>query len=118
MLKDLRSDFALKDVGRLHYFLGIKVQHISNDIHLSQGKYASDVLHRVGMVNCKPCTTPLRTSGKLRIGSGELLSPEDATRYRSVVGALQYLTLTRPDLSFSVNCVSFYMHQLLIVGQQ
>jgi hypothetical protein len=118
MLKDLRSDFALKDVGRLHYFLGIEVQHISNDIHLSQGKYASDVLHRVGMVNCKPCTTPLRTSGKLRIGSGELLSPEDATRYRSVVGALQYLTLTRPDLSFSVNCVSFYMHQLLIIGQQ
>jgi hypothetical protein len=59
MLKDLRSDFALKDLGRLHYFLGIEVQHISNGIHLSQGKYASDVLHRVGMINCKPCTTPL-----------------------------------------------------------
>jgi hypothetical protein len=108
MLKDLRSNFALKDLGRLHYFLGIEVQHISNGIHLSQGKYASDVLHRVGMINCKPCTTPLCTSGKLRIGSGELLSSEDATRYRSVVGALQYLTLTRPDLSFSVNKVSVF----------
>jgi hypothetical protein len=109
MLKDLRSDFALKDLGRLHYFLGIEVQHISNGIHLSQGKYASDVLHRVRMVNCKPCTT-LCTSGKLRIGSGELLSPEDATRYRSVVGALQYLTLTRSDLSFSVNKVCQFLH--------
>jgi hypothetical protein len=45
MLKDLRSDFALKDLGQLHYFLGIEVQHISNGIHLSQGKYASDMLH-------------------------------------------------------------------------
>jgi hypothetical protein len=57
------------------------------------------------MINCKPCTTPLSTSGKLKIGSGDLLSSEDATRYRSIVGALQYLTLTRPDLSFSVNKV-------------
>jgi hypothetical protein len=45
MLKDLRSDFALKDLGQLHYFLGIEVQHISNGIHLSQGKSASDMLH-------------------------------------------------------------------------
>jgi hypothetical protein len=110
MLKDLRSDFALKDLGRLHYFLGIEVQHINNGIHLSQGKYASDVLHRVRMINCKSCTTPLCTSGKLSIGSGELLSSEDATRYRSVVGALQYLTLTRPDLSFSVNKVCQFLH--------
>jgi hypothetical protein len=63
MLKDFRSDFALKDLGRLHYFLGIEVQHISKGIHLSQGKYASDELRRVGMINCKPCTTPLSTSG-------------------------------------------------------
>jgi hypothetical protein len=109
MLKDLRSDFALKDLGRLHYFLGIEVQHINNGIHLSQGKYASDVLHRVGMINCKPCTTPLSTSGKLKIGSGDLLSSKDATRYRSVVGALQYLTLTRSDLSFSVNKVCQFL---------
>jgi hypothetical protein len=62
------------------------------------------------MVNCKPCTTPLSTSEKLKIGSGNLLSSEDATRYRSIVGALQYLTLTRPDLSFSVNKVCQFLH--------
>jgi hypothetical protein len=66
MLKDLRSDFALKDLGHLHYFLGVEVQHISDGIHLSQGKYASDILQRVGMVNCKPCSTPLSTSEKTK----------------------------------------------------
>jgi hypothetical protein len=62
------------------------------------------------MINCKPCTTPLSTSRKLKIGSGDLLSSEDATRYRSIVGALQYLTLTQPDLSFSVNKVCQFLH--------
>jgi hypothetical protein len=62
------------------------------------------------MINCKPCTTPLSTSEKMKIGSGDLLSSEDATQYRSIVGALQYLTLTRPDLSFSVNKVCQFLH--------
>jgi hypothetical protein len=49
--------------------------------------------------------TPLSTSEKLRIDEGELLGPDDATRYRSIVGTLQYLTLTQPDLSFAFNKV-------------
>ena len=55
-------------------------------------------------------TTHLSTSEKLRIDEGELLGPEDATRYRSIVGGLQYLTLTRPDLSFAVNKVCQFLH--------
>ena len=42
--------------------------------------------------------------------SGKALGSEDATNYRSVVGALQYLTLTRPDISYSVNKVCQYLH--------
>ena len=110
LLKDLKIDFALKDLGPLHYFLGIEVQKVDNGIHLSQRKYASDVLSRVGMINCKPTTTPLSTSEKLSLHNGEPLGPEDSTRYRSIVGALQYLTLTRPDLSFAVNKVCQYLH--------
>lgn len=68
-------------------------------------KYAHDILKRVGLENCKPVSTPISTSEKLTIDSGEALGPEDATKYRSVVGALQYLTLTRPDISYSVNKV-------------
>ena len=62
------------------------------------------------MENCKPVSTPISTSEKITIDSGEALGPEDATNYRSVVGALQYLTLTRPDISYSVNKVCQYLH--------
>jgi hypothetical protein len=50
MFNDLRSDFALKDLGQLHYFLGIEVQKVKDGIHLAQTKYASNILRRVGMI--------------------------------------------------------------------
>lgn len=62
------------------------------------------------MTNCKPVSTPLSTSEKLSAYEGDPLGPEDITRYRSIVGALQYLTLTRPDISFSVNKICQYLH--------
>jgi len=110
LLEDLKEDFALKDLGKLHYFLGIEVKEESNGITLSQGKYAQDLLTRVGMLGCKPCMTPLPVSEKLSSYEGDSLSSEDSTRYRSVVGALQYLTITRPDLSFAVNRVCQFLH--------
>jgi histone deacetylase 1/2 len=110
LLNDLNKDFALKDLGDLHYFLGIEVNKVLDGIILTQEKYASDVLKRVGMSDCKPVTTPMSTSEKLSIHEGDALGPNDATQYRSVVGALQYLTLTRPDISFSVNKVCQFLH--------
>jgi histone deacetylase 1/2 len=110
VLKDLRMDFALKDLGHLHYFLGIEVKHVSSGIVLSQQTYISDVLQRVGMGDCKPVTTPLSTSEKLSLNEGEPLNDGDSTRYRSIVGALQYVTLTRPDIAFSVNKVCQFLH--------
>jgi histone deacetylase 1/2 len=62
------------------------------------------------MVDCKPVATPLSTSEKLSLHEGSLLGPDDASRYRSIVGALQYLTLTRPDITFSVNKVCQFLH--------
>jgi hypothetical protein len=94
-LKDLKGEFPLKDLGELHYFLGIEVNKVSNGIVLTQGKYASDLLRRVGMLECKPVTTPLSTSEKLSLYKGNLLGPEDASKYRSIVGALQYFDKTR-----------------------
>jgi hypothetical protein len=55
------------------------------------------------MHNCKAVSTPLSTSERLSAHVRELLGPIDSTNYRSLVGGLQYLTLTRPDLLFSVN---------------
>lgn len=62
------------------------------------------------MKNCKPSPTPLPSVEKMSQYDGDLLGPEDSTRYRSIVGALQYVTLTRPDLAFAVNKVCQYLH--------
>ena len=62
------------------------------------------------MEKCKSVSTPISTSEKLTIQTGEVLGSEDATNYRSIVGALQYLTHTRPDISYYVNKVCQYLH--------
>jgi hypothetical protein len=109
LLRDLLGDFALKDLSPLHYFLGIEVQGLSDGICLTQSKYTRDLLHRAGMMSCKAATTPLSSTNKLSTDEGDRLGL-DASRYRRLVGALQYLTLTCPDISFSVNKVCHYIH--------
>jgi histone deacetylase 1/2 len=106
----LQKDFALKDLGDLHYFLGIEVKKSSEGLVLTQERYANDVLSRAGMDKAKPVETPMATAEKLSITDGEALGSEDATRFRSLVGALQYLTLRRPDISYAVNKVCQFLH--------
>ena len=72
-------------------------------ILLTQEKYTNDLLSQAKMSNCKPMNTPMSSTEKLSAFAGDQLGPLDATQYRSVVGALQYLTLTRPNISFAVN---------------
>ena len=110
LLADLRRDFALKDLGDLHYFLGIEIKKVKDGILLTQEKYVMDILKRAGMTNCKISNMPLSTSEKLSKEQGEPLGAEESTRYRSMVGALQYLTLKRPDICFPVNKVCQYLH--------
>jgi hypothetical protein len=78
--------------------LGLEAHKQSNGLLLTQEKYASDLLARVGMSSCTPCPTPLSTTDTLFLTDGSPLGPEDMTHYRSIVGGLQYLTLTRPDM--------------------
>ena len=88
MLKYLGKEFALKDLGKLNFFLGVEVKEVSDGLVLNQAKYAREVLARVGMLNCKGCPTPMSSSEKITIHEGELLGPDDSTKYRSMVGAL------------------------------
>jgi hypothetical protein len=110
LLKLLGQEFALKDLGELSYFLGIEVNQTKNGIKLTQEKYAGDLLKRVGMSNCKGVYTPLAANEKLSATKGVPLGSANATQYRSIVGALQYLTLTRPDIAFPVNKGCQYLH--------
>lgn len=78
---------------------------MSNGTLLCQEKYATDILTRMGLKTYKPSPTPLSSSEKLSSHDGIPLGLEDITRYISIVGALHYLTLTRPGISYSVNNV-------------
>ncbi|XP_043694631.1 uncharacterized mitochondrial protein AtMg00810-like [Telopea speciosissima] len=102
----LGTTFAMKDLGPLHYFLGIEVTSTPQGLFLSQAKYATDILHRAHIVDIKPTCTPMA----IRPDLASTDPFKDVTLYRSLVGALQYLTMTRPNLSYAVNSVCQHMH--------
>uniref|UniRef100_A0A2N9IPP4 Integrase catalytic domain-containing protein n=1 Tax=Fagus sylvatica TaxID=28930 RepID=A0A2N9IPP4_FAGSY len=95
------------DLGTLHYFLGIQVTRTPENLLLTQTKYASDLLIKHHMVDSKPAKTPCSPNTRLSLHEGDILS--DPHGYRSLVGALHYLTFTRPDISFAVHQVCQYM---------
>lgn len=97
----------------LRYFLGIEIDRKRDSIHMSQGKYVTDLLKRVNMIDCKPVSTPMSFSKEL-YGPGHSCTICQAERYRMMVGSLQYLTLTRPDITFAVNQVSQFMQTPLV----
>ena len=88
----------------------LKSRKQRHEFSFHKKKNISDLLKRAGMMNCKPMNTPMSTTEKLTVYEGDSLGPEDSTKYRSMVGALQYVTLTRPDISFSVNKVCQYLN--------
>jgi len=102
----LHSHFSTKDLGNLKYFLGIEVMRSKKGIFLSQRKYVLDLLTEVGKLGVKPCSTPMVPNQQF-VKDGEAFS--DPERYRKLVGKLNYLTVTRPDISYSVSIVSQFM---------
>lgn len=105
----LSNRFSIKDMGDLNYFLGIETIRTAQGIHLMQRKYVTDLLAKANMLNAKPVDTPLPSQPKLTLHSGSLLP--DPHEYRRLVGSLQYLSLTRPDISYAVNRLSQFMHK-------
>uniref|UniRef100_A0A2N9GIZ9 Reverse transcriptase Ty1/copia-type domain-containing protein n=1 Tax=Fagus sylvatica TaxID=28930 RepID=A0A2N9GIZ9_FAGSY len=112
LLLSLTHEFAVKDLGNLNFFLGIEVLSNPHGIILSQHRYIIDLLHRTKMSEAKPITTPMASTSSLSAFEGELFP--DLTLYRSTVGALQYLALTRPDIAFTVNKLSQFMQKPLL----
>ena len=108
LLDQLNSEFRMKDLGKLHYFLGIQATFHDEGLFLSQEQYAVDLLGAAGMENGSPINTPL----PLQLNN----VPDQDTPFcnpqffRKLAGKLQYLTLTRPDIQFAVNYVCQKMH--------
>jgi hypothetical protein len=108
MIQLLQKEFPVKDLGSLNFFLGIQVTRSSAGLHLCQSKYVNDLLNRTKMTEAKPAKSPCPSGSQLsKLDGDSLLDPFE---YRSVVGALQYCTLTRPDIAFSVNQLCQHMH--------
>lgn len=105
------DQFSLKDLGELRYFLGIEVNRTSEGIHLMQNKYIHDLLTKQNMLTCKSVSTPMSSSPNLSLRPTHRLDDITASQYQTVVGSLQYLAFTRPDIVYAVNRLSQFMHQ-------
>jgi Reverse transcriptase (RNA-dependent DNA polymerase) len=104
LISFLASRFSLKDLDSLHLFLGIQVIPQSNRIHLSQPQCIRDLLVRAKMNGAKPCYTPFSKGDPLsKLDGAPMTGPY---MYRSIVDALQYTTITHPDISYAVNKAS------------
>ncbi|GJT50910.1 ribonuclease H-like domain-containing protein [Tanacetum coccineum] len=107
IIHSLHQEFAMTNLGPINYFLGIYVTRDSSGLFLSQKKYAVEILEKTHMVNCNPSWSPVDTESKLGV-DGDPVS--DPTLYRSLASSLQYLTFTRPDISYAVQQVCLHMH--------
>lgn len=106
---NLNNTFSIKDLGLFHYYLGIEFLRNSNSLTMSQRKYTPYLLTLAGVLNSKPTATPLDPNHKL---SHDDHSPlPDPSLYRTLVGKLIYLIITRPDISFAAQALSQFSHK-------
>jgi hypothetical protein len=99
----------MKDLGLMHYFLGLEVWQRQGEIFLAQGKYTVDVLKRFGMMDCKSMSTPMVTNLKKLHDSDTGLDLVDPTMYWQLIGSLMYMIHTRPDICYAVIAMSQFM---------
>ena len=105
--ENLATEFDMKDLGLMHYFLGLEVWQQKGEIFLGQGRYATETLKRFKMEDCRPMATPMITNWK-KIDTSED-DEADPTLYRQLIGSLMYLVNTRPDICYAVNTLSQFM---------
>ncbi|WMV09485.1 hypothetical protein MTR67_002870 [Solanum verrucosum] len=106
IITGLGKEFTMKDLGPLHFFLRVDVRYFKDGIHLNQGKYVIELLMKTDMALAKAVSTPLERKHGLQQVTGNSIN---VSTYSSIVGSLQYLTITRPDVSHTINLVSQFM---------
>ncbi|XP_047268031.1 uncharacterized protein LOC124898427 [Capsicum annuum] len=117
----LSQDFKMKDLRKLRFFLGIEFARSSLGILMHQRKYVLELISETGLSAARPISTPLETNFKLTTievdnyvngTSKNITDPEvDVAKYQRIVGKLLYLTITRPDIAYSAQTLSQFLHQ-------
>nr|XP_017228664.1 PREDICTED: uncharacterized mitochondrial protein AtMg00810-like [Daucus carota subsp. sativus] len=105
----LGTQFKLKNLGPLKYFLGLEIERSRYGISVHQKKYALNILASNGMLNVKPSSITMQAQHSLQNTSGLILNVNEATAYRRLVGQLIYLTITRLDITYSVHILSQFL---------
>jgi hypothetical protein len=105
--KEMMQTFHMSDLGKLSYYLGIKVKQGRHGIELCQSAYVGKLLDRVGLDQCNGCAVPMEP--QMKLSKRSTAPPADATTYRSIISGLLYLLHTCPNLSFSVGFLSQFM---------
>ncbi|GJU13717.1 retrovirus-related pol polyprotein from transposon TNT 1-94 [Tanacetum coccineum] len=92
----MKSRFEMSMMGEMTFFLGLQVNQSPCGIFINQSNYVLEILKKYGMETCDPVGTPMEIKDKLDLDQNG--TPVDATKYRSMIGALMYLTSSRPDI--------------------
>nr|XP_016437521.1 PREDICTED: uncharacterized mitochondrial protein AtMg00810-like [Nicotiana tabacum] len=116
---NLHQVFKMKDPGELIYFLGIEFARSKQGILMHQRKYTQELISELGLSAARPIATPLNTNTKLTTREYDdhckdqvtYDPPADTNSYQRLIGGLLYLTMTRPDISFSVQTLSQFLQQ-------
>ncbi|XP_020675535.1 uncharacterized protein LOC110094611, partial [Dendrobium catenatum] len=108
VIRQLQQKFAMKDMGLITNFLGIQITKHKDTYFMSQTAYAKTILNNAGLAQCKPTATPTYTKCIAETKTDEITM--EAHTYRQITGALQYLTITRPDITYAVNVLCQNMH--------
>ena len=103
------DQFRKKDLGKLKYFLGIEVAQSKQGISISQCKYTLYILDDMGMLGVSPMTFPMKQNLKFTRTDGQPLNCP--SQYRKLIDHIIFLTITRPNISYSVHLLSQFMQQ-------
>jgi hypothetical protein len=100
----MESEFQMSMMGEVTFFLGIQVRQTKQGTFVHQAKYMKDLMKKFNMAELKPVSTPMSSAASL--GPDEDGEAVDQREYRSMIGSLLYLTVTRPGIQFAVGLVT------------
>ena len=109
IFRRMSKEFEMSMFGEIKFFVGLQIHERKNGIYITQSKYIKEILKKFGMEDSKPIGTPMTTGQKL--SKNDDSKEVDQTTYRSMIGKLQYVVHTRPDIALAVGMVArFSVH--------